>query len=738
MTTIYLRPMLCLTFLWFAAASCVGDVTLVQDGVPRATIVTPRQPVAEENFAAQRLQHYIARMSGAELPIVAEDTASDGPAVYVGRTHASAAVQQRLEARRPPAEASLVSVAGETVHIVGADPIGVLHGAYFLLEDLGCRWWFPAPWGTVVPSRRTIALPEGEQYRAPDFIIRTGLPTVGTAEDGDVDWTPHEWGRGNHMGGWRWWGSGHSYQYLVDFGEFANHPEWFAYYDGARHPTQLCTTHPEVRRRALETVLRVLQQPGAPELICVSPNDGHGFCECDTCKRLIPPDGGSIDRIVEFANFIADNIRDKYPGHYVTYYCDYHSVGTPTLVTPAKNTVFWITQWAQDHFHGVGPDTPMGKSIERWSRFGNPIYVYTYYGSYGSWTFWPQVHAIRNDIPYYKQHGVIGIYSETHQHWGTQHLNFIVFPRLAWGAGADVDRIIADFCDSFYGPAAEPMRQVYDLLETTAQHGPAQYQLHSDIIAIFSPPILAQLRELIAQAQQAVAEAEPVYRQRMEFVAAGFRHADLYLTAQHLKPKYARTKDPAIRQAIIDKIAQALAIVTAPAYANRLTENWLSEATMKRELDLLRGSTTYGPGRFSYSDYLVRGGNTAMDAVRKTGLLDGVWGLDMDAGTSGELVYDFRATAGTFASAQLNTLIFGSKLIGARLEVADSLEGPWTVVAAHEEPTGDNPSGLPLPVDLTDHVRGKQRFFLRLALTNRTGGYTCALCNIGVQGEVVE
>jgi hypothetical protein len=223
----------------------------------------------------------------------------------------------------------------------------------------------------------------------------------------------------------------------------------------------------------------------------------------------------------------------------------------------------------------------------------------------------------------------------------------------------------------------------------------------------------------------------------VEFAAAGFRQADLYLSANHLKPEYARTRDPSVRERMVEMYRDALALVTDPIYANRLTENRISQAALERELEVLERSTTFGRGEFTYSDYLVRGGNTAMDAVRKTGFVDGVWGLDMGQGATGELVYDFRARDGVFAGARLTTLALASRMVGARVDVGENLDGPWTTVAAHEHPGPDAPAGLELPVDLTDSVKGKPRFFLKVTLTNQGDGYVCALTNIGVEGEVV-
>ena len=71
-------------------------VTLTRDGNPEATIVVPdpaspaadgrELPAATARTAAEELQKYIARASGAELPIVAASQApSEGTLVLVGR-----------------------------------------------------------------------------------------------------------------------------------------------------------------------------------------------------------------------------------------------------------------------------------------------------------------------------------------------------------------------------------------------------------------------------------------------------------------------------------------------------------------------------------------------------------------------------------------------------------------------------------------------------------------------------
>jgi hypothetical protein len=730
-----------------AAMIAAADVTLVRDGVAVASVVIPDQPTAVEQFAATRLCFYLKEMTGVQLPVVRETAAPAGGArVYVGATAAAAPLLSAIKARQAPAEASVISATGSSVTLAGRDDAGTTHAVYRLLEGLGCRWYFPAPWGWIIPRVQTVTIPAGDTYQAPDFKIRAGIGNPADPTDKSPDWQINEWARANHLGGWRWWGAGHSYPFLVDFAQFEKHPEWFAYYNGARHPTQLCTTHPEVRRLALQVVLEALAKPNAPRLVCISPCDGEGFCECDTCSTLIPDDGkGSklthdyADRIVDFANFIADSIRTAYPDHYVTYYCDYHSVGTPQRVTPAQNTVFWLTQWAQDQLHPVGPETRLGKALQHWGQYGNPIFLYTYWGSYGSFTYWPAATTIAADVPYFHGKGAVGVYSETHESWGGQHLNFILYPRLLWDSKTDPQQFTAEFCDKAYGPAAAPMREYYRLLEEVAANGPVQYHLHTEIATLFPPAVMARLRQYLDRARLALAEAgvDPNCRRRLAFVDAGHQVAELYYGIGALKAQFGVSKDPALRALISARYAALLELIGRPEYQGRLVENWLFEPGLRQELAGLEKGTTFGPGKFTYEDGFERGGKTAFDAQQISGFAGGTWGLDLPAGGSGRVLYEFGARDGVFSTATLTQFVTcnrGRTLVQVSTQGA---AGPWQDVLATPSPDAAAAPPAKPPLDLGPAVQGQARFWLQITLTNELAAETvCGFDLMKLDGEV--
>jgi hypothetical protein len=730
------------------AAPMVGraEVVVVDESRPGAVIVVPQSPTPEESLSAGRLQFYVGQITGATIEIVDESRLDghDGPSgrIYIGRTRSAAGVLEKLKRRSAPAESSLVECHGNEVFVTGVDPIGTLHATYFLMEDFGCRWYFPAEWGTVIPSSSRLVIADQSTYRAPSLKLRSGLTHTTTQIDADPTWAAYEWGRGNHLGGWRWWGAGHSYRFLIPVENFKTHPEWFALVNGKRIPDQLCITNPEGRAFALHNLRTALAGYGdnPPELICISPNDttADKFCQCEGCQKFIPtkPDGtkdfgAGIDRIIAYANFFADALKDEYPNSRVLYMVDYHSYEMPTLVTPAPNSAFWVIHWMGDQFHGQNDSTRMGKTLTNWGKYGLPELVYTYWGSHTSWSFWPVVHTIREEIPYYLGKGVVGIVSETHENWGAQHLNFIVYPRLMWDVKMNVDAWIDDFCEKFYGPAAQPMRQYYALLERAAQNGPPQHRYRQTLIPTFTPEVLSGLRRKIEQAQAALNGADEIYRTRFDFVKAGFETGDLYFSSENLMRTYPRTKDPTIRPRMVQMMGHALALAEDPRFKHLtgVSEYPLVD-DIRKIYEQYRQGTTFDAGRFAYFEDYYLGGRTFIDAQDKSGFIDDLYGLSLDGGKTGTLVYRFDARDGEFESVKGSLVLTSLPSVNPLcLRMRTGADQPWADV----QYTGD---GTTVDFDLTAIAAGHSSIWLKIELKNPSDRNVHVLHQLHLNGSV--
>jgi tetratricopeptide (TPR) repeat protein len=278
-------------------ASAADPFTLVSEGQSRSQIVIGDQSPETVRFAAQELRTFVARMSGAELPIAARAEAGV-PAIRLGPAARMALPPDALEGIRR--DGYLITVAGGDLCIVGLDDAGphtdieallargqthsmpswdfqrgTLYGVYRLLESLGMRWFMPGEFGQRVHHARTLTFSE-EIRENPHFISRTvgywslwaggfyskdyKRLTVMPGERAAIGFTPAE----NRM--WELRMRGATFQiplnhyptgtrWVERFGR--EHPEYFALYSSGvksnrdrDHDGHLCYTEPGVVRES--------------------------------------------------------------------------------------------------------------------------------------------------------------------------------------------------------------------------------------------------------------------------------------------------------------------------------------------------------------------------------------------------------------------------------------------------------------------------------------------------------
>jgi hypothetical protein len=89
-----------------AGSATAGEMVVVQDGQPRATIVVAKEAAdgAKQKIqtAADELQAYVQKISGAKLPIVDDAQSVKGPVILVGRSRLSDALGVAVPAGLSP------------------------------------------------------------------------------------------------------------------------------------------------------------------------------------------------------------------------------------------------------------------------------------------------------------------------------------------------------------------------------------------------------------------------------------------------------------------------------------------------------------------------------------------------------------------------------------------------------------------------------------------------------------
>ncbi len=177
------------------AEAAAADLVIVQDGQPKATIVIAKEapdPVRQKlQTAADELQTYLQKISGAKLPIVDDAQNPAGALILVGRSRLTDALGIAIPAGLTPArreEGFVIACRGDRLLLAGNND-GPYHGTeyavYDFLRSLGVRWFMPGEFGEVVPQQKTIRVPEqqvGPEAGFPDAELvaarqaRTGRP----------------------------------------------------------------------------------------------------------------------------------------------------------------------------------------------------------------------------------------------------------------------------------------------------------------------------------------------------------------------------------------------------------------------------------------------------------------------------------------------------------------------------------------------------------------------------------
>ena len=92
---------------------------------------------------------------------------------------------------------------------------------------------------------------------------------------------------------------------------YETNPEYYAFRDGRRIPTQLCLTNADVLDIVKNEVSSVLDQYPHSEVLSVSTNDNTQYCQCESCKDIDDREESPAGTVIDFVNKIALEFPDR-------------------------------------------------------------------------------------------------------------------------------------------------------------------------------------------------------------------------------------------------------------------------------------------------------------------------------------------------------------------------------------------------------------------------------------------
>lgn len=629
-----------------------AQVAIVSDGAARAEIVTAADAPPMVALAAQELQTYLRRISGAELPIVHQPS-GEPVAIYVGESAYTRELgidpaelkydayimrsgenwlallgdDERYQPIEPAAQSknemeevdaewdsmtgehwsnyyrSLFKTYSTALDLWSADDRGTINAVYAFLRDLGVRWYFPGEIGEVVPQQTTIHLPKLDRTVRPDFAVRNPRLYYNEFFRNKADETLWQLrlglNDGSEMLGHGPTGHGINPVHARDEVKAA-HPEFYAIWGGQRMTEgagKPCLSSTGLKQQNI-AYLRAMFDHYPDRMIDVSPADGYmNLCECDKCegKQTLERgwNGQLSDYVWTYVNDIAKEVYKTHPDRMIRCLA-YTSYQLPpaSIEQLSPNVAVIFCRWRANF---VDPQTRQ-KFLdlrEAWKAKlpSGEFYIWDYYlhpRRNSVYTGIPVVFSqiIAQDLQSLKGFSQ-GEFIEVQRNWpawevpwralAANHLNLYVTSRYYWDADQELEPLLDEYFRLYYGPAAEPMRELFTYAEENWPRATQELEVIDRLMALgetardkagngiygervqtlvdFMKP-LKERRAVLAQGREGVPEVTAVSRERSPTLD-GKLDEPFWQGLESHSLKALQTGDPAPEAATRFKIAWA-------------------------------------------------------------------------------------------------------------------------------------------------------------------------------------
>ena len=509
-------------FLAFGAFAAYAAFPVASGGRTVSEIVVPEAPSAEIRFAAQELQKWIARISGAEPGIYHAPTALDNHKIFLGKEFYAPAEDFRFIGN---SDGWVVKQQGKKLFISGPEDGGVINGV-FRLFDLNTDLIFPRP----VLDGEALFTPDADlAFRKTDF---RGRPSWNYRQFGlvNVHYDPQTslWGRRNYSNSsGMFYNKYHilAYQDLFfagvlsyEFGRFLPnekyfeaHPEYYAWQEGKRkkyehYGPQLCYTSPAGREALVRELLAQLEQDMTPRIrkVHFGFGDTWSLCNCPGCRKPIPLEDGTVlasdddafrsTQYFLYLNAIVEAMLEKYP-HLEAETLGYLYAAVPPKVKPhPKLTVIYCPYPKNDKVSvNAKGNEKWGARSREWAKCGARVGIYEYWGDASDFPR-PVADAAAENLRFWNSIGMHHFLStETYPDvrrssekedklagaWDVSAMEYWVLSRLMLDSTQSPQTLRDEYLKRVYGPAAVPIKEYYAAIRR-AWHASGRISMYHD------------------------------------------------------------------------------------------------------------------------------------------------------------------------------------------------------------------------------------------------------------------
>lgn len=453
-----------------AFAQTESKLVLAENGKTQYRIVISETASQAEKKAADTLADYFFRISAVRFQIVTDASASTEKEIVIGVTERDS--EADIDRSGYGDEGVRIFTLNGKLFLTGGAKRGGIYSVYTFLEDyLGCRWFTNTL--TVVPESSEISVPADIDYTyVPCFNLRQTYWSFSTAYTdycvahklhGVMAYMSEEYGgcAEEHCVN-----SVHTLQWVITRDMFTEHPEYFGCDEKGNRSInrQPCLSNDDVLQLVINYAKSLASQYNV--IFSISQNDGQSFCQCEKCREFNEAHGGTDSAsMINFVNKVAEAVRKEYPEARFETLAYQDSLVPPTGLEISDGVVIRLCPVNGCVLHDFddpkcSKNKAFSEALNGWAQLTDTVYMWNYSTNFQYYhALFPNITTLQARYRYFRDNNVKGVFdngcgenmvpAEFHE------LRTYLVLKLLWDPDTDVERHIKEFCDAYYGEAAD-------------------------------------------------------------------------------------------------------------------------------------------------------------------------------------------------------------------------------------------------------------------------------------------
>lgn len=470
-----IRKSVLLTIVFFTASLCLSGqnnhVSICKDGKATSRIVIPSNYNEVERHSSVVLQNYFKQITGADFEIVTDNCRAKKNDINIGKVNRPEI--SGIDFPELEEDGYVIITKNGRLTIAGGSDKGTLYGVYgFLEKHLGCRKYTSKI--SVIPTMFNISLSNINDREIPAFKFREvyykdvynpeymewhGLDKHGSDYYGSTDW-----------GSWC-----HTTFSLVPPKEYCStHPEYYSMINGKRicsaeksNTGQICWSNEEVFDIAYKKLKSLIDENPNPTYWSVSQQDNADYCRCPICQEVYDKTGSTQGTIIPFINKMAKRFPDKM----ISTLAYWYSTKPPKGIEIEKNVNIMLCNIGSPrHIPFEQGDPGFAANLKDWYKIHDNFIIWDYVIQFANLIApFPNLRTLQPNLQFLHKHGVKAMFEQGNCETGGEfcELRAYIIAKLLWNPYQDVNLIIDDFLNGYYGKAGKYIREYIDLMHDT-------------------------------------------------------------------------------------------------------------------------------------------------------------------------------------------------------------------------------------------------------------------------------